>query len=257
MTFRSAIGARRAGSLPALAVQALLALAAAAASGCGGSTPSTSIAGDGGAGTTADQSAPDAPSDSPAAGEGGGGDAAVDTSIPGVACGGTMPMFPTFDKTCGTDGDCVIAKHQTSPCGDALDIGISQSAQAMFKAAEAECEKQYFANTCFISNTTLEDGSIFRNATAQSDPVTVTCVSGTCETKNTGMTFACGDKSCAVSGNYCQAYTPAGAATQYKCVLPDSTVACASLTLPTGCTCATASGNVTVTCDSTCTSCGR
>jgi hypothetical protein len=168
-----------------------------------------------------------------------------------------MPMFPTFDKTCSTDADCVVAKHQTTGCGDAVDIGINQSGLATFTAAEAQCHGQYFSSTCFIANTTLEDGSKFRNAnTAQPDPVTVTCASGSCKTKNTGTTFACGDKSCASAGNYCQAYTPSGAATQYKCVLPDAVVTCSTLTIPTGCHCAAdASSNVTLTCDSTCTSC--
>jgi hypothetical protein len=237
----------------------MLAASVAFLAGCSISQ-SGSMEGDGGAGGTAGQGTPESSTDSTPAAEGGGGDGPTadgtgTVTVPGVACGGTMPMFPTFDKTCTSDSDCVVATHETSGCGDMKDIGINKGALAMFNAAEAECRGQYFSSTCFISNTTLEDGSSFRNSTSQTDPVTVACTSGACTTKNTGMTFACGDKSCAVSGNYCQAYTPSGAATQYKCVLPDATLSCGTLTIPTGCTCATASGNITVTCTSACTSC--
>ncbi|GMV40778.1 MAG: hypothetical protein AMXMBFR64_24940 [Myxococcales bacterium] len=85
--------------------------------------------------------------------------AAVDTS-PQVSCWGGDPVFPTFDKGCGSNAGCAVALHQVDCCGTAVALGIATSEVPAFEAAEALCLSQYPACDCGPVSTTDEAGQV-------------------------------------------------------------------------------------------------
>jgi hypothetical protein len=112
-------------------------------------------------------------------GAGGGGNTGSGGGVTGVDCGGVSGTFPTFDKTCAADADCVKKFHQINCCGTQAAIGVSASASAAFDAAEATCESQYPGCGCAQAPTTAEDG---KTATSGNDQIQVACMSGQCMT---------------------------------------------------------------------------
>jgi hypothetical protein len=173
-----------------------------------------------------------------------------------VQCGaGATPKFPTFNKYCTTAQDCALVTHLTDCCGDTLVTAISAQLVAEFNMAEATCDAQYPACGCFSDMVTVEDGSKFRGGSG-SQPVVAVCELNVCRAKSTQPTFACGDKACLVSGNYCQSYTPADAGTTYACVFTGTAVTCGGFAISAGCTCSMDGGGVFDTCSSACTTCG-
>jgi hypothetical protein len=179
-------------------------------------------------------------------------------SASGVQCGaGGTPRFPTFNKDCVSAQDCALVTHLTSCCGDTVVMAISAQLVPAFNAAEATCEAQYPACGCASDIVTVEDGSKFRGVSG-AQPVAAFCDNNTCRAKSTQPTFACGDKSCLVSGNYCQSYTPApDAGTIDSCVFTGSAVACGGFAISPGCTCSMDGGDVFDICSSACTTCAH
>jgi hypothetical protein len=177
-------------------------------------------------------------------GDGGAGEAgsAGETAI---QCTGATRYFPEFDRTCETPADCVAVAHQTDCCGTQLVIGISQSEQAAFDAAEAICSRQYPPCGCAAQGTAVEDGTLIDFDWRSQ--VELTCEAGSCRAKYTGTSFACGALRC-IEQQLCAQRSggPAGSPTTYSC---DPTAcadcSCASMT---GCTCDDTGGQLTLTC---------
>ncbi len=96
-----------------------------------------------------------------------------------VACAnGGSPSFPTFDRACMADGDCVIALHQINCCGTLDALGIASAEKAAFDEAEATCESQYPACGCAQGPTTTDEGSTATDLAA----ISVQCIGGQCTT---------------------------------------------------------------------------
>lgn len=184
-----------------------------------------------------------------------GGDAAADGGASGVQCGPAGPAaFPTFDKQCSTDADCVLAVHTLSCCGDVLVMAISQGALPAFQAAESTCSGQYPACGCASNSVTFENGVAYGGTSDPTSAAAARCVNHSCLATYTGPTFACGNGVCATRVGYCEVQAPAdGAPPAYRCVflgLPsgDAGITCSNFAVSPGCTCADNQGNATVTC---------
>jgi len=87
-------------------------------------------------------------------------------------------VFPTFDKSCGSDEQCVIAIHTTDCCGNSVALGINEAELADFQAAEAICDSQYPPCGCPAGPTMAEDGQAVENPRK----LVVGCVDGSCMT---------------------------------------------------------------------------
>lgn len=105
-----------------------------------------------------------------------GGTTGESTGGGGIVCGGDMPVFPEFDRTCMGDGDCSLVFHQVDCCGSLVAWGLSNDAAKLFAEAEAECEAMYPACECATQPTLLDDGS----STENNDKIAVTCQAGSC-----------------------------------------------------------------------------
>jgi len=57
----------------------------------------------------------------------------------GDVCTKGYAPFPTFDKSCEGDVDCVAGGHQRDCCGSLDFIGMNQAAFESFEAAEEQC----------------------------------------------------------------------------------------------------------------------
>jgi len=225
--------------------------AATAMPGDGASSDATgeASAGDGSSGSDALQSA-DTVEDSP-----GAQDAATETGAAGVQCGAQGPRsFPTFDKECSTDADCVLAVHTLSCCGDVLVMAINRGALSAFQAAESTCSSQYPACGCMSNSVTFENGVAYGGTSSPTSAAAASCVGGSCLAVFTGPTFACGGKACAAGVDYCEVQASAdGAPPADGCVFVgffsgDAGLGCSNLSVGAGCTCAQSQGDVTVTC---------
>src|SRR5262249_20329033 len=104
------------------------------------------------------------------------GDGSVENDAAAKIC--VDVPFPSFDRTCANDSDCVAVEHQTDCCGTRLAIGIRVSEQARFDAAEASCRANYPTCGCAAGPTKVDDGSWLLS----SDRAGVLCSSGTCKT---------------------------------------------------------------------------
>jgi hypothetical protein len=103
---------------------------------------------------------------------------ACDDAGAAVMCSGTSPaMFPTFDRSCGGDGDCFAALHQTDCCGNSRALGLNVSARAAFAAAEMTCRAQYPGCGCPARAPTDDDGR--SSVSGQFD---ARCMAGACRT---------------------------------------------------------------------------
>lgn len=98
------------------------------------------------------------------------------TGEPAIVCGGDMPYFPAFDRSCAATTDCALVLHQLDCCGSLAALGISGDAAPLFAAAEAECAMQYPDCDCLAQPTTADDG----NSSPDINAIEVGCVDGQC-----------------------------------------------------------------------------
>jgi hypothetical protein len=113
-----------------------------------------------------------------AAGATGAGGSVV---APIAPCGpGAPEPFPTFDKTCANDADCVIKVHRNfACCAPHAAIGLNAAAGADFDAAETTCESKQTKSVCdCFGPTKAEDG----NQASGGAMIEVACQSGQCMT---------------------------------------------------------------------------
>jgi hypothetical protein len=94
-----------------------------------------------------------------------------DATSDAVACTGSNPTFPTFDKTCERADECFIAFHMISCCGTQVAIGMSTVETDRFNADEARCEAQYPPCGCPVGPTQAEDG----HTTSDNSQIVVQC----------------------------------------------------------------------------------
>jgi hypothetical protein len=105
---------------------------------------------------------------------------ATDSALDAVVqCRASPSVFPTFDRSCATAMDCVIAAHQTDCCGTLRAMGIRASEQTAFQAAESACIAMYPACGCASNLITTDDGAMSRNGLSS---IQVTCNGAMCTT---------------------------------------------------------------------------
>ncbi len=95
-----------------------------------------------------------------------------------IHCWPPPEVFPTFDKTCGDDSDCIFGLNQTDCCGTLRAIAINANESDRFSDAEQTCEEQYPPCGCASHRVDTEDGD---NVYSAKD-VGVACVEGSCST---------------------------------------------------------------------------
>lgn len=95
-----------------------------------------------------------------------------------VQCFPGMPVFPSFDQTCGSDSDCLVAVHQIDCCGSRAALGININEGPRFDYDEAICRGQYPACDCVDRGILADDG---QSAYYEAD-VGVACSEGSCTT---------------------------------------------------------------------------
>jgi hypothetical protein len=98
------------------------------------------------------------------------------TGAPAIVCGGDMPFFPEFDRTCAEPADCALGFHQVDCCGSLAALGISADAAKLFAEAEAECVMQYPQCDCLSKPTVADDG----NSSPDNNAIQVGCIAGQC-----------------------------------------------------------------------------
>lgn len=179
-----------------------------------------------------------------------GSDSGVITSDGGVGgdvrCTGPDPAFPTFDKGCSSDANCVLVRHTTSCCGSQLFMGINHAELARFQAAESICDSQYPACGCASQGADAEDGTMV--PWGSESRIVVSCNNGVCLSHYGGTTFGCGTATC-TDQQYCSMFTggPAGSPTTYNCNLLGGCTSCSCVS-STGCVCTEDQGLIKVSC---------
>jgi hypothetical protein len=163
-----------------------------------------------------------------------------------ISCTGANQSFPTFDRSCASETECVLVHHTTSCCGDELIMAIKNGEQASFQTAESACDSQYPGCGCASQGPTAEDGTLV--PFGKENLVKAQCDKGTCRSYYSGTTFPCGATTCS-DLQYCSAITggPAGSPTSYSCVSLGGCTTCACLG-QTGCNCTENQGAITVSC---------
>ena len=89
-------------------------------------------------------------------GSGGVGGGGVSGGTPPGMCG--TYAFPSFDKSCATDNDCIVKFHTIICCGTQTAWGVNAAARAAFESAETACDAAYPGCGCPTGATTAEDG---------------------------------------------------------------------------------------------------
>lgn len=82
-----------------------------------------------------------------------------DATVPrdlAVSCPG---VFPSFERQCSADADCVAVLHQIDCCGTYVALGIRVTEQTAFAAAEKDCEAMYPGCGCASRPTVADDGT--------------------------------------------------------------------------------------------------
>jgi hypothetical protein len=129
-----------------------------------------------------------------------------------LACG--ADPFPSIDRGCQVDQDCVAVEHQINCCGTLRAIGVRAAAKAAFDAAEASCRSAYPLCDCASQVTQADDGTSAAGAQAAA----VRCADGSCRTS-----FPPPDPGvCTPGGEPC----PAGFSCCYPCGIPDCEFRC-------------------------------
>jgi hypothetical protein len=131
---------------------------------CDCEDPSTTSPGDSTSGTEATGTSGSTSSTSSTGGE------------PAIVCGGDMPSFPEFDRSCAVAMDCALVLHQIDCCGSLAALGISADAARLFAEAEAVCAMQYPQCDCLAKPTVADDG----NSSPDNNAIAVSCVDGEC-----------------------------------------------------------------------------
>jgi hypothetical protein len=164
----------------------------------------------------------------------------------GVLCTGPDPVFPTFQKGCTTDANCVRVSHTTSCCGSELVMGINHAELARFQAAESICDAQYPGCGCASQGANAEDGTLV--PWGSENLIVVSCDNGVCLSHYSGKTFPCGTATC-TDLQFCSSFTggPAGSPTTYSCNFLGGCSSC-SCVASTGCVCTQDQGFIKVSC---------
>lgn len=174
------------------------------------------------------------------------GDSGSGSGSADIRCTGSNQTFPTFDKTCTSEANCVLVHHTTSCCGSQLIMAINQSEQARFRSAESICDQQYPACGCASQGPTAEDGTLI--PFGSENLVKAACDNGICKSHYGGKTFPCGTATCS-DMQYCSSTTggPAGSPTSSDCVSLGGCTTCSCIGR-TGCNCSENQGLITVSC---------
>lgn len=136
------------------------------------------------------------------------GGAAISCTGPGGS------TFPTFDRACAGEGDCVVVEHQTNCCGTLRALGIRADQQAAFDAAEASCRAMYPGCGCASMATQADDDTIDDGST----PARVLCAAGQCTSTFAPEVTGCDPSSPTACG--------AGYSCCYPCGIPGCTYQC-------------------------------
>lgn len=104
------------------------------------------------------------------------GETTDETTGSGVVCGGDMPVFPEFERTCVEDSDCTLVLHQVDCCGSMVAWGLANDAAKSFAEAEAICQAMFPMCDCAPMPTIADDGT----ATENVGTLTVTCKDQSC-----------------------------------------------------------------------------
>ncbi len=95
-----------------------------------------------------------------------------------VQCSPGDPVFPSFDMSCQSDGDCAVAVHQVNCCGTRQALGINANEIGRFTEDEAICEAQYPSCDCADFGIRADDGQ----STYNPKDLGVICADGACTT---------------------------------------------------------------------------
>jgi hypothetical protein len=181
------------------------------------------------------------------------GSASSGTSGGGSSSGGTSNQdqpdcaadFAALDKSCDSAQDCSLVQHQIDCCGTVLVMGLQSAEQPAFAALEQYCAAQFPLCGCAAQGMMLEDGSMidFGSTAAVAD-----CIEGRCQSRNSALTTACGDKKC-TEAQYCEEFVggPAGSEPSYGCRPLGDCSDCACLNV-IGCQCSETGGTIKVFC---------
>lgn len=143
------------------------------------------------------------------------GDAgALDAGAAIVCSGPGISTFPTFDRACAGDGDCVVVEHQVNCCGTLRALGIRADQQAAFDAAEATCRGMYPGCGCAAMVTRADDDTTFDGT----NPARVLCSAGQCTSTFTPATGACDPSNPTACGT--------GFSCCYPCGIPGCSYTC-------------------------------
>jgi hypothetical protein len=181
------------------------------------------------------------------------GSASSGTSSGGTSSGGTSNQdqpdcdadLAALDKSCDSAQDCSLVQHQIDCCGTILVMGLQSAEQPAFAALEQYCAAQFPLCGCAAQGMMLEDGSMidFGSTAAVAD-----CIEGRCQSRNSELTTACGDKKC-TEAQYCEEFVggPAGSEPSYACRPLGDCRDCACLNV-IGCQCSETGGTIKVFC---------
>lgn len=222
-----------------------------AASGSGGSSSGkggSTSSGSGGSGSGGSTSGSGGSIFSGSGGSGGGNTGSGGTAGSGgtYQCTGDGSEFETFDKSCTTVDDCVMATHMTSCCGDSTRVGINESELQRYSTVETFCAAQFPVCGCAAQGVSAEDGTLVQYGSE--DQIVLECADGQCTTRYAGPTFQCVDHLC-TDEQICAISIggPAGSEPYGYCNPNNGCTSCDCVS-SVGCTCAEVSGHLTVTC---------
>ncbi len=135
---------------------------------------------------------------------------------PGLVCqaGKGCPSYylPQLDRSCSTDGDCVVVMHAQSCC-TTIASAVRSGQEGQFAANERQCMsiQDGFACGCAPAATT-EDGVAFAGP---GETLAASCVGGVCKAVVRGH-FQCGSGTCDAGDSCCVAAGDGGACV-YSC----------------------------------------
>ncbi len=137
---------------------------------------------------------------------------------PGTVDCRTQPVtFPSFDRACSADSECVAVRRVTNCCGSELVTAVNQAVVKAFKAAAVSCNSQFPPCGCAAQPARADDGSVFDDA----HPYVVSkCTAHVCGTSFvTAAKTACGPNglTCDARTEVCVAREPVGPAIVYEC----------------------------------------
>jgi hypothetical protein len=105
----------------------------------------------------------------------------------------------TYRRDCTSTSDCSVVTHMMDCCGSLIALGARADEKPRFVAKGGVCGNEGAVCDCAARNTLAEDGE--ESPYGDLQDVVVACTDNTCKTHAT--TFACGDKHCDSSTQYC------------------------------------------------------